>query len=254
MIQDYVIEQRNAVLHFLKSQFNNDISNFQKSSLMLDTIIKTIGSLKIWQKNLESVIIGNSSVYINEIISNLNHSLIMAALGFKTPTMLMIRRSQENLFSFLYYKDHPIELYRKETDLTKKNQQMKMNELKDYIVDYPLIMHYPCINAEEARKTVKRITDVWQEQYKDLSNYVHGTNSNFLELVKLLEDIQPSDELFNMIIENIEIFSSVINSLFIIFYFNEYKQFIGAEKSFIRQSIINGFGFKEKIRFVFQEI
>lgn len=254
MMRDYVDSQRAAVLCFLNAQYKTDLTTYSNSTSMLNSIITSIGSLNIWKKNLMGKIPEGPSIYINEIISNLNHILVMASLGLKTSSLLMIRRSQENLFSFLYYKDHPIEFFVKESEISKKNQQLKVNELKEYIEDYPFSIHYPTINHEEMRKSIKLVTEKWQEQYKDLSNYVHGTNSQFLELTKFLEEIQPSVELFLTIEKNIIIFTSVINTLFVNFFFDEYKHFIEPEKSFIRFAISSDFIFKDKIRYIFHDL
>ncbi len=51
--------------------------------------------------------------YLREIVSNTNQVLVLGTLGFKSASCAMIRRSLENIVVLLYYKDHPVEFFKK---------------------------------------------------------------------------------------------------------------------------------------------
>jgi hypothetical protein len=254
MIQQHIADQQAYVQEFFGEKFNIDIKGVENSNVVLEALIINITALKTWSLNLRDVVPNNSAYYLNEIVSNLNHAVLLCILGLKIPSYTMIRRSQENLLSFIYYKDHPVEFEKKELDFIKKNQMLKIDELRDYIESYPFQIHYSDLNLQELKKFVKQLSEDWKTQYQDLSHYVHGTNSKYLELMEFLEQINLSKEFMTSMAGHIHRFSSVVNSLFIVFFFNKYKSFDQHEKQLIRWSITNDFGYKEQIRHVFKDL
>jgi hypothetical protein len=41
-------------------------------------------------------------------------------MGFKISSLIVLRRSLENILGFIYYKDHPVEFIKKEFDGSKR--------------------------------------------------------------------------------------------------------------------------------------
>lgn len=253
--ETHLNEQRENVSLYLQDRFNVQIDDLPNFKEFADSSLKSILSIKIWKKYLKenNTVLQGPDQYVDEIISNLNQVLVMGVLGFKIPSYIMLRRSLENTMSFLYYKDHSIEFFLKEYEPTKKNF-LRISELEKYIVDYPFYVQYETHKCKKIKILLKRVIDVWSKQYKDLSNFVHGTNSKYLELNNYLDDISSENSTLMTLTEYIQSLSSMVNTLNIIFFFNIYKKFDEDEKSLIRWSISCGIGFKRDLIEIFGEV
>ena len=102
----------------------------------------------------------------------------------------MLRRSLENILTFIYYKDHPIEFFLK--DNTDKEKKLHMDALKQYIKDYPFEMQLNQYNVPKIRSLVNKLISFYTTDYAELSNYVHGKNLRYLELNNYLDDLNPT--------------------------------------------------------------
>ncbi len=109
--EHYLDEQKDIALNFLRDRFGVNWDELPDGHQFVKECLKAIVSLKIWINYLEKTALGarDSIAYAKEIVSNVNHIIVMGPLGLKIPSALMIRRSLEGVLHFLYYKDHPVE-------------------------------------------------------------------------------------------------------------------------------------------------
>ena len=105
--------------------------NFTKTSLML------VLSLKVWEEHLDANFqrIPGIKLYFQEMRSNTIHIIILGNIDMKIPALIMLRRTQEIIMTFLYYSEHPIEFYRKEADERDRTVN-GFGELKEYLKRY----------------------------------------------------------------------------------------------------------------------
>lgn len=249
-----LIAQRNLVHSYLEDMFEINFDDLPEFEKYTDTLLKSIISLKIWNQKLDGLIPKGPNQYVDEMISNLNQIVVMGIIGFKISSYIMIRRSLENIVVFLYYKDHPIEFIKKESGNTNKKNFLRISNLKEYIEEYPFHELDEGYDNNKIKKLVKKIMDNWMGEYKELSNFVHGTNHEYLDLKQYLEDIKPNNETLVSLEMRIQNFSSVANSLNILFFFEVYSNLDYVEKNFIRSSINDELGFKRDLIELFGEI
>jgi hypothetical protein len=240
---------------FISEKYKIEVEKNKNLSKAVLEGIKLIYSLKIWSSKFKvnNDIFEGARNYFDEIISNVINSILLCCLDIKIPAFIMLRRAQENLLSFIYYFEHPIEYHKKEFDGQSKNFN-GFKELKDYIITYPFYIKYT-ISHQEVRRFVSDILIRWTEQYKLLSNYVHGSNTEYFGSTQYFDGFITDDNFYKEMYSHIITFSSITNTLLIIFFFKSYILFKDEEeKSIIRQSIDNSFEFKERIVNLFGEI
>ena len=92
------------------------------------------------------------------------------------------------------------------------------NELKDYIKNYPYSMKYN-IEDVKVQEIANKVIEDWTRQYRELSNFVHGTNSNFFQKAEYVDEFKFVKTDVNFLAKQVEILSSIVNTLLIIFYF-----------------------------------
>jgi hypothetical protein len=175
-------EEHDFVISYITQYFKMDLESYSELDSFIYASLKSIISLKIWSQYLnenEKIPVGLDQ-YFNELISNLNHVLLMGIIGYRTPSFIMIRRSLENYLIFLYYKDHPIEFYKREQNLIKR-EFLNIDFLRKYIEEYPFDIKYEIDDTLSYTKLTKDVMKKWFEQYQTLSNFVHGTNAKYLE-------------------------------------------------------------------------
>jgi hypothetical protein len=259
----YLSDQKKLLVEFLQKKYNIDITSTEYFNDFIDMNLGKLTSIKIWSEHLNDSHSFGAEQYLNEIISNLNQLLILAMLGFGIPSLMLIRRSSENLLMFLYFKDHHIEFIKRELsqDATKKekNQEYRVDrnrisELKEYVENFPFTAIYPKIEKSKINDLSKNLIQLWDNQYGDLSNFVHGTSSRYLELKNYLDEINSDKESLDSISKYTINYYSLVNSYFILFYFNKYKDFETREKSIIRNAIDGETRFKQKLTELFGEI
>jgi len=236
-VEIYIEEQTKIVKKYLEYTFKTPVTELSKIDTFLETLLKNILSLKIWTSELQNSkninIFLESLAYLEESISNLNQALILGIIGFRIPACVMMRRSLENMISFLYYKDHPVEYFRKElgTLLTK------IKDLQDYLIKYPSELIYSKVNEDRFKDLIRKLIEKWNETYRELSNYTHGSRKEYLDLKTYIEDISPRDEILISLIPLAEKVGDIINSLLITFFFIVYLSMEETKKSLIRLSI-----------------
>jgi len=223
--------------------------NYVKGSLVF------LQSLKIWNRHLDKQynIVNGIDHYFKEMISNIIHVIILGTIDLKVPALVMLRRTQEIILAYLYYSEHPVEYYKKEKNDNIRNIS-GFNELKEYIKQYPFSTKYN-VDEKRLKELVSRILDEWTIQYKNLSNYVHGTNSSYFQMISYMDEFKFIKKDVNYLIEQVNMTSTVVNMLLMVFYFNTYLSMDDiSEKSIIRRAIGNERSYKSDIVEIFTEI
>jgi len=244
-VEIYINDQTNIVKEYLENTFKISVTELPNIDAFLEILLKNILSLKTWKNELEqnnhtinNIIFKDSTVYIEETVSNLNQALILGIIGFRIPSCMMMRRSLENLISFLYYKDHPVEYFKKELG----NPSTNIKNLQNYLMEYPFELIYRNTYENKfkyIRELIENLIEEWNRVYKELSNYVHGSRKKYIELKTYIEDIIPRDEVLQSIIPLAEKTGDIINGLLITFFFEVYMSMDETKKSLIRLSIKN---------------
>lgn len=251
--ESYVSDKKTIIASHLSANFGIDVSNLVMFNDFTETCFKSITSLKIWDEQIrlnEESLAGPLS-YLSEIISNLNQVVVMGILGLEIPSYTMLRRSLENILTFLYYKDHPIEFFLR--DNTDKIKKLQLDSLKQYLRDYPFEMRLNDYDLKKVRVLMDKIILLHSNMYVELSNYVHGKNLRYLELNNYLDDIKSDDIILKRLIDYLDNLSTIVNVLNILFFFETYIHFSEPQKSIIRLSISNNGHFKRSLLDIFGE-
>jgi hypothetical protein len=246
-------DQKKEINKFLHKRFNLKVDSYKNLNEFLTNFITGIVVMKIWREQLENK---NPDViiYLDEIVSNLNQALIMGAIGFKIPATILIRRSYENMTAFLYYKDHSVEYFLKESEMPRRYMDDK--ELKSYLEKFPFVMNkYDSFNEEKAKILISHLLKHKAEEYESLSNYTHASNHRYLQLNEYLNDINPNDDEIKLLNKFVMEFNTILNSIFILFFFNDFEAIEEPKKKLIRNSIGGGNRrYKNQIREIFGKI
>ncbi|NLO29734.1 MAG: hypothetical protein GX120_04310, partial [Methanosarcina mazei] len=207
----YISEKKGVIASHLNAKFGLDVSGLTNFDIFSETCFKSIVSIKIWDEQLNSaerVPFGSAS-YLNEVISNLNQVVIMGIIGLEVPSYTMLRRSLENILTFLYYKDHPIEFFLK--DNSDKTKKLQMDVLKQYIKEYPFEMQLSGYDPIKIKVLVEKVILLYSKDYEELSNYVHSKNQKYLELNNYLDDLKPDDIVLEKLLYFLNNLSTVVN-------------------------------------------
>lgn len=248
-------EEFNAITQFINKKYKiiikskEQLVNFTKSSLTF------MMSIKIWKNHLNDVFqqTPKTEMYFQEMLSNAIHLIILGNIDMKIPALIMLRRTQELILTYLFYSEHPVELYKKEADVNLRLIS-SISELKDYIRKYPYSMKYN-VSDMQVQEIASKIIDDWTRQYIELSNFVHGTNSYFFQNAEYIDEFKFVKKDVNFLTKQVELLSSIVNTLLMLFYFREYVNFDEhTEKALIRNAIVNDLNYKKMIVSVLKEI
>lgn len=248
-------EEFNAIAHFVNEKYGIVIKSKEQLVNFTHKSLTFMMSIKIWKKHLNSYFqtMPKTEMYFQEMLSNAIHIIVLGNIDMKIPALIMLRRTQELILTYLFYSEHPVELYKKEMDDNSRTVS-GFNELKDYVKNYPFSMKYN-VDDLHLQELVSSVIDDWTRQYKELSNFVHGTNSNFFQKTEYVDEFKFVKKDVNFLTRQVDLLSSIVNTLLIIFYFQEYVDFEEhTEKSLIRNAISNDLGYKKKIVEVLEEI
>lgn len=248
-------EEFNAITQFVEEKYGIIIKSKEQLVDFTQNALIFMMTIKIWQKHLSHIFasIPKTEMYFQEMLSNAIHIILLGNIDMKIPALIMLRRTQELILTYLYYSEHPVELFKKEMDDNLRTVT-GFNELKDNIKNYPFSMKYN-VNDARVQEVVLCVIDDWTRQYKELSNFVHGTNSNFFQKTEYVDEFKFVKKDVNFLTRQVKMLSSIVNTLLIIFYFQEYIEFDeNMEKSLIRNAISNDLGYKKKVVEVLNEI
>lgn len=236
----YLKEEKDSVVNYITHHYKMELKDLPAFNDYLNIAIKNIISLKIWSNYLKKsgAIPSGPMYYFDEIASNLNQILILGIVGYRIPSYIMLRRSQENYLMFLYYLDHPIEFYKKEENVINRDF-LKLKSLKEYVLEYPFDAKYEVDDhlSSTYKKLIRKVIESWSNQYTVLSNFVHGSSKDYFDLKSYLEDINPNNEILISLKKELEILGSILNTTNIMFFLEIYNEFEEREKSLIRLSI-----------------
>ena len=255
-VDQHIRDQVALVKKYIEDHFGSYIwmsLNEEDFNDFWEKTLKGSVSIKIWVRYLSNntVLPRDLIEYLKEMVSNTNQVLVLGTLGFKSASCAVIRRSLENIIVILYYKDHPVEFFKKSMS---GYRPLRLKDLKDYLQTYPFEMMYnDRFNSDDLRSMVRKVTTIWDEEYKELSNFIHATNKVYFELIDYIDEITTQSDKLKYLSNRIERMSSIVNSFNILFFFDDYKQFSDEEKSLIRLSIEN-IGLKQKMVEIFGEI
>jgi hypothetical protein len=252
MFGDEYIDSNKNIVTAKINEYGINLGDLDSYDDFLEVSLKGILSIKIWNNNLKqsTFVSDGPTIYLEEIIANYNQAVALGPLGFKVPLYAMLRRSLENTLSFLYYNDHPVEFYLSKRDDYKR---LKLHDYKNFIKNYPFEMKCDDIDVSKINVLVDKLLVLFTSTYKDLSNYVHATNENYFELTYYLEDVVPTNALLEEGTEHISNINKILNVLYILFFFNDYKNFEESAKEIIRLSIPNEKHFKRSLMSIFGE-
>lgn len=238
---------------YFQEPIHFEMSNQELNRTFVTSVWYGFTSIKLWRTQLEDhVNCSGALAYLDEIASNFCQLLLLGMLGMKSPSFSIIRRSLENTISFLYYKDHFIELAKKEED--EKNRSLSISDMVKYVKDYPLTTLFEDeFTIKEVKGRVSEILGNWKILYSTLSNFVHASNINYLDLYHSIEQIKPDDAVVCQLNKYTNSLNSYYNSLFIIFFNKKYSNFLEEEKQIIRSSISEN-GYKKGLTHIFNEI
>ena len=110
-------------------------------------------------------------VYFQEMLSNAVHIILLGNIDMKIPALIMLRRTQELILTFIFYSEHPVELFKKEMDDNSRTVS-GFNELKDYIKNYPYSMKY--ILQSEYRTTYSILHPLYSHNSVPFHHHSHG--------------------------------------------------------------------------------
>jgi hypothetical protein len=247
----YLKKEKDLIVNYIRDHHNIELKDLPDFDDYLDIAIKNIISLKIWSNYLKKsgAIPYGPMYYFDEIASNLNQILILGIVGYRIPSYIMLRRSQENYLMFLYYIDHPIEFYKKEENMINRDF-LRLKSLKEYIVEYPFDAKYEIEDLSTHKKLMKKVVESWSNQYTVLSNFVHGSSKDYFDLKTYLDDINSNNEILISLKKELQIFGSILNTTNILFFLKIYNEFDEREKSLIRLSISSDEDFKKDLSWI----
>lgn len=248
-------EEFNAITRFVKEKYGIIIKSREQSVDFTKKALTFMMTIKVWKKHMTPTFrkAPKTEMYFQEMLSNAVHIILLGNIDMKIPALVMLRRTQELILTYLFYSEYPVELFKKEMNDNSRTVS-GFNELKDYIKNYPYSMKY---NVEDAKvqEIVSDVIDDWTMQYRNLSNFVHGINSKFFQSAEYIDEFKFVKKDVNFLTKQVDILSSIVNTLLIIFYFQEYIKFDeNTEKSLIRSAISNDLGYKKKVVEVLEEI
>jgi hypothetical protein len=246
------IEHNKKVVEEIFQDYPVDIESLPSYDTFIDTSLCAIMSIKLWDYKLKEFgsIPSGPSKYLQETISNLNQIILLSTLGFTIPTYMLLRRSLENTFTFLYYKDHPIEYYHKDVNFKRS---LSRDNLKKYLTDYPFEIKIERLNKDKIMALMKKIVLLEDDNYKSLSNYVHATSSEHLDLKYYIDDLKSDDDFLKSITPIIADISTIVNMMNILFFHKEYFDFKEEDKEIVRLAISNKLDLKADLKEIFGE-
>lgn len=253
-------EEYDNLKFFLKQQYNLSLEAFADEMKvdryrLIHAFLYFLVSLKIWEEHLlkHDELSESSKLYFRENVSNIVHAFLLAMLNLNIPSLIMMRRTQENLLVFLYCKDQDQRWSKREEEILFRPFKT-FSELKEYIRCYPFDKRYD-MDSQKLKVFLAELMQQWTKQYRMLSDYVHASNIACFSKESLMDALTMSKEDYRQMEREVSILSSLFNTLMVIFFFEEYALFDeGQEKYFIRHAIHNEFGYKNQLMKFFHEI
>lgn len=190
-------EEFNAITRFVEEKYGIIIKSREQSVDFTKKALTFMMTIKVWKKHMTPTFrkAPKTEMYFQEMLSNAVHIILLGNIDMKIPALVMLRRTQELILTYLFYSEHPVELFKKEMNDNSRTVS-GFNELKDYIKNYPYSMKY---NVEDAKvqEIVSTMTGIHDSEmkYTDYTWFPEMPQNWDLVLASLLfrEDVRPVD-------------------------------------------------------------
>lgn len=108
-------EEFNAITQFVEEKYGIIIKSKEQLVDFTQNALIFMMTIKIWQKHLSHIFasIPKTEMYFQEMLSNAIHIILLGNIDMKIPALIMLRRTQELILTYLYYSEHPVELFKK---------------------------------------------------------------------------------------------------------------------------------------------
>lgn len=236
----------NNIKDFLLANYSIDITaELEEPTKLIQSAVRFFLSLKTWEEYIyESDLIDDAKKSnILECISNALHIISFATLKMRLPVIMMINRNLE-LMAIFFFED------KLDGDFASNKATYKQKLISKYAFE----VKYD-IDIDKASELCEEIMGKMKAQYLENSTHLSFKNAKYYSNEKCLDIMNWSKLDVTYITNQINLMSSLINSLIILLYFDLYIEDIPEiEKGFIRNAINKRYDFKNKILDIFDEI
>ena len=115
-------EEFNVITHFIEEKYGIIIRSKEQSVNFTKKALTFMMTIKVWKKHMAPIFqkVPKTETYFQEMLSNAIHIILLGNIDMKIPALIMLRRTQELILAYLYYSEHPVELFKKEMDDNSK--------------------------------------------------------------------------------------------------------------------------------------
>lgn len=215
----------------LEKDSNQLIQLLEKNKLLekddvgvIQKIHKVSYSLTLWgyiHKDSKN----KSKYFLEEIRSDCVQAIPLILMGYKKSTSLLLRGVIENSLKYIYFYDHPIELYHYFND--EKNY-IPMEDLYKYVYNHPIYID---------RIEKFDFTNILRKMYREYSFVVHGKNMDSLQLYKSITEITFDKSFLLKCHGELKTLGSILNYMFALFYWEEFGTYKKEYKDIIFDNI-----------------
>lgn len=215
-------EDFNEIKVFFESQ--NILTPFKKENVgAIKKIHNSSFSFLLFKKRLK--VANHADIYIAEMQSDYLQIIALVLKGYEKLAMILLRDILENTLKFIYYFHHPIEF----AQLADRNKNyISFEDLNRYVNEHPEIKAH-----SEDLHLLNRI----KTKYSELSKYVHSKDSNYMQLVEYLKQIEFNKKFASEFITELNETHSIIMTLLILFFQEKYASLSIPDRRFIMNSI-----------------
>lgn len=223
--------------NFLSSDFDDLKNHLIKESLItknwdtqkikaLEEIHKVVYSFSLWDYNTPKPTSDNQKIFLNEIRSDTIQSIPLVLMGYKKPTLLLLRSTLENSLKHIYFFDHPVE-FTWLTSPSKEKYFVSMDSLYEYIKSHPSLDKVNEVDLIPKFKT----------EYSEISKYIHSRHRAYMQLKKSLSGICFDEQFFIDYSKKLKTLGSDINFLFVLFHKSRFEKFDYTHRDLIMETM-----------------
>ena len=109
-------EEFNAITRFVEEKYGIIIKSREQSVDFTKKALTFMMTIKVWKKHMTPTFrkAPKTEMYFQEMLSNAVHIILLGNIDMKIPALVMLRRTQELILTYLFYSEHPVELFKKE--------------------------------------------------------------------------------------------------------------------------------------------
>jgi hypothetical protein len=168
---------------------------------------------------------GHKRAFLEEIASDALQIMPIALMGFKKPTIILIRGILENTLRHVYFSDHPVEFER-------TNSAAKWYLNNEYLFEY-IRAHPYYLDVEKRFDAINRMKTL----YDELSAVIHSRKLSNLEMRKGLVDIEYDENTFRQLTSLVKRTSECCNFILCIYYRDKFNRIPIHFRSIITRTI-----------------